>query len=58
MGRSVVYCAVCGGPFESIYSTGDANEEVVNDVLPPSEVEVCTWVPGQWTYCSSLTPVF
>ena len=39
MGRSIVYCPICGGTFEDVY-TGPSEGDYREDVLPPTHTEV------------------
>ena len=43
MGRSIVYCPICGGTFEDV-STGPSEGEYREDVLSPIQTKVGTKV--------------
>ena len=40
MGRSVIYCALCGGPLEDVYNSVDIHESFDERFLPSSETKV------------------
>ena len=40
MGREVVYCAICGGPFEDINTSPGVHGEYDEDVLPKVQTKV------------------
>ena len=41
MGRSIVYCPICGDPFEDV-SNGPSEGEYREDLLSPTQTEVGT----------------
>lgn len=40
MGRSVVYCGICGGPLENVYNNVHIHAEYDERILPSNMTEV------------------
>ena len=54
MGRSIVYCPICGGPFDDV-STGPCEGDYREDVLPPTHTQVGTKLSSLTFLESGLT---